>query len=170
MELVEFDDMTLDRRAELEGDEQDPFEVTGVVTLQFRPKERHVGLRDGDAGLVASAGLVLVEVEAAGERFSAVGLGGVIVRREYRRRGLGREIVEAAVAKAVTLGPTVMMLFCLPDRVGLYRRLAFTEIRDDVLVEQPDGFEVMPLRTMWRPLKSGATWPAGQPVLRGLPF
>lgn len=169
MDLVEFGCMTPELRAELEGDEQDPFEISGV-TLQFRRKERHVGLQDGAAGLVASTGMVVVQVEVAGKRFSAVGLGGVIVRREYRGRGLAREIVEAALARAAALGPAVAMLFCLPDRVGLYRRLGFTEITDDVLVEQPAGSEIMPLRTMWRPLRPGASWPPGRPVLHGLPF
>jgi predicted N-acetyltransferase YhbS len=157
------------RRAELEGDEVDPFDVGGV-TLQFRPKERHVALQDERGRLVASAGMVITEVEAGGRRFPVVGFGGVIVNAEHRGRGLGRRVVEAALARAAELGPELSMLFCLPDRVGLYDRLGFTEITEEVRVKQPIGDAVMPIRTMWRALREGARWPAGPVLLHGLPF
>ncbi len=62
------------------------------------------------------------------------------------------------------------MLFCLPSRVGFYRRLAFTEIPGAVQVKQPAGYAIMPMRTMWRALREGAQWPAGPVVLQTLPF
>ncbi len=45
MEVVEFGRLTAAQRRELEGDEEDPFDAAGF-TLRYRPKERHVGLRD----------------------------------------------------------------------------------------------------------------------------
>jgi predicted N-acetyltransferase YhbS len=156
-------------RADLEGDELDPFDVAGV-TLQFRAKERHVALEDDRGRLVASTGMVITEVEVAGQRFPVVGIGGVIVNASHRGRGLARQVVEAALARAAELGPSFAMLFCLPDRAGLYRRLAFTEIVDEVRVRQPIGEAVMPMRTMWRALRAGARWPPGPVLLLGLPF
>jgi GNAT superfamily N-acetyltransferase len=91
-------------RAELEGDELDPFDVAGV-TLQFRPKERHVALEDERGRLVASTGMVITEVEVAGQRFPVIGIGGVIVTASHRGRGLARQVVEAALARAAELGP-----------------------------------------------------------------
>jgi predicted N-acetyltransferase YhbS len=169
VEVVEFGRLSATQREELYGREDDPFEV-GHVTLQFRPKERHVGLQDERGRLVASAGLVLAEVEAGHRRFPVVGLGSVLVTATHRGRGLGREVVEAALTVATTLGPEFMMLFCLPDRVGFYRLLGFSEIEDVVQVRQPAGYAPMPLATMWRALREGARWPEGQVVLRTLPF
>jgi GNAT superfamily N-acetyltransferase len=191
VELVEFGRLSVARRAELEGDESDPFEVSRV-TLQFRPKQRHVAFQDEDGRLVASAGMVIAEVEVGGRRFPVVGLGGVIVNARYRGRGLGRRVVEAAVARARAWAwarelepadppgrslagppagqPEFVMLFCLPDRVGLYRRLGFVEVADEVRVGQPVGDAAMPLRTMWRALREGAQWPAGPVDVLGLPF
>jgi predicted N-acetyltransferase YhbS len=169
VEVVEFGEMTAERRVELEGDERDPFD-SGRVTLRFRPKDRHVGLRDGAGRLVASTGFVVVEVEVDGLRFAAVGLGGVIVNASHRGRGLGRQIVQAAIAKASTLGPRFALLFCHDDRTGLYRKVGFREVSDEVLVEQPSGLAPMPQRAMWRGLTPGAVWPPGPVVVHSLPF
>jgi predicted N-acetyltransferase YhbS len=169
VQLVEFDRLSAARRAELEGDEADPFEVA-AVTLQFRPKERHVAFQDERGRLVASAGMVVAEVEVGGRRFAVVGFGGVIVNEKHRGRGLARRVVEAALARARELGPEFAMLFCLPDRVGLYRRLGFAEVTAEVRVRQPDGYATMPMRTMWRALRDGAQWPDGPVTLQSLPF
>ena len=169
MEIVEFGPLTAEQRTELEGDEEDPFDAAGA-RIQFRAKERHVGLKSDDGRLVASTGLVMVDVEVADQRFSAVGLGGVIVNAQHRGRGLAREVLEAALARARALGPQFAMLFCHPDRAGLYRRLSFAEISYPVLVDQPGGYEPMTQRTMWRALTPGAEWPEGRVVVHGLPF
>ena len=169
MQIVEFGPLTPQHRAELEGDEEDPFEVGGS-TLRYRPKQQHVGVQAEDGKLVASAGTVVVEVEVAGERFPVVGLGGVIVNINHRGRGLARQVVEAAIARAQDLGPDFAMLFCLPDRMGLYERLGFAEIADEVRVEQSHGSVLMPDRSMWRPLRAGAQWPGGAVTVHSLPF
>ena len=169
MEVVEFGRMTDTQRAELYGDEEDPFEVGGI-TLAFQTKEQHVALQDAHGRLVASAGLVIAEVEAGKRRFPVVGLGGVIVHAPHRGRGLGRRVVETALTRAQTLGPEFAMLFCLPNRVGFYLPLGFVEIADAVHVEQPVGRTAMPLRTMGRALRDGASWPEGPVALQTLPF
>jgi predicted N-acetyltransferase YhbS len=169
MEVVEFGPLTAERRHELEGDETDPFDADGI-TLRFRAKDRHVGLRDASGRLAASAGLVVVEVEVGDERFPVVGLGGVIVRASDRGRGLGRAVVEAAMTLAATLGPGFAMLFCHDDRAGLYGKLGFVDVGGQVLVQQPTGYASIPQRTMRRALKDGATWPSGSTRVHSLPF
>jgi predicted N-acetyltransferase YhbS len=169
MEIVELGPLSDLERAQLEGDEQDPFDAGGV-TLRYRPKDRHVALRDQDGVLVASAGLIVVDVDVAGERFEVVGLGGVIVNAGHRGRGLARCVVEAALQRPPAASPEFAMLFCHPDRMGLYMRLRFAEITAPVSVQQPEGLADMPQRTMWRALRSEATWPTGPVIVRSLPF
>ena len=169
MKIVELGRLTAAQRAELQGDEEDPFDEAGV-TLRYRPKERHVALQDDVGRLVASAGMLVVEVEVARERFAVVGLGGVIVNAGHRGRGLAREVVEAALAQASVLGPAFALLFCHADRAGLYARLGFAEVQAPVSVRQPLGVATMTQRTMWRGLGDDSVWPAGPVLVDSLPF
>ena len=168
MEIVDLGPLTDEGRAQLEGDEFDPFDGAGM-TLQYRPKDRHVALRDDD-GLVASAGLTATEVEVAGWRFAVVGLGGVIVHADHRGHGLARRIVEEALSRAQATGLAFVILFCHPDRVGLYERLGFATITSPVSVQQPHGFEPMTQRTMWHALQPDVSWPPGNVTVYDLPF
>lgn len=170
MRIVEFGRLSQGQRAQLEGDEDDPFD-TSQITLSHRPKDQHVALADEAGRLVASTGMVTTQVSVDGRRLAVVGLGGVIVSREHRGRGLAREVVGAALARAATLGPQIVILFCLEDRTGLYRKLGFSAVEAEVLVRQPSGYVATPLRTMWRGLRDGAVWPEGTPVVvESLPF
>jgi GNAT superfamily N-acetyltransferase len=169
MEIVEFGRLQPDQRLDLEGDEEDPFDAAGS-TLEFRRKERHVALSGDDGRLVASTGMVVVDVQVAEERFPVVGIGGVIVTAAHRGRGLAREVVRAALVRARTLGPRFALLFCHQDRAGLYRRLGFAELDLPVTVNQPDGYAVIAQRTFWYALRPDASWPPGPVVVHSLPF
>jgi predicted GNAT family N-acyltransferase len=170
MEVIEFSRLSDAHRAELEGDEVDPFEMAGSP-LRWRSKERHVGLREPDGRLVATAGCVLAEVETGdGGVVPVVGIGGVIVAAPFRGRGLGDRIITEVLELAKRLGPSIAMLFCRRDRAGLYARHDFIEIAEPVFAEQPEGVAEMPVVAMWRPLRSGATLPPGRVTVRGLPF
>ena len=168
MKIVDLGRLTDEERAELEGDECDPFDAAGV-TLQFRPKDRHVALRDGGR-LVASAGLTATDVEIAGRRFAVVGLGGVIVNADYRGSGLARRVVEAALIRAAGTGLPFVLLFCHQDRAGLYERLGFVTIASPVSVKQPQGYEPMTQRAMSKALEAGVSWPPGNVTVHDLPF
>src|SRR5437763_13821619 len=111
MEITRFGALTDENRVQLEGDEPDPFDAGGIE-LTFRPKERHVGIRDERGRLIASAGFVLAEVEvevaARGrERFGVLGIGGVIVAAAPPGRGLPRAAGEAVLEEGARLGPEV---------------------------------------------------------------
>lgn len=168
MEIVDLGHLSDEERAQLEGDEVDPFDGAGM-TLQYRGKDRHVVLRD-DGRLVASAGLTEAEVEVAGERFAVAGLGGVIVNADRRGQGLAKRIVEVALNRAEATGLPFVILFCHSDRVGLYERLGFATITSPVRVQQPDGFEPVTQRMMWRPLQQSGSWPRGNVTVYNLPF
>jgi GNAT superfamily N-acetyltransferase len=170
VELVEFGRLSESQRVELEGDEVDPFDGAGN-TLQWQPKDQHVALRGPGGRLIASAGLVLTEVELDGETaLPVVGIGGVFVAARYRGQGLSTRVMTEILAKARGLGPDLALLFCHRNRAGLYLRHEFVEIAPPVLVDQPDGPAEIPMVSMWRPLHDGVTLPRGRVFLRGLPF
>ena len=118
MELLEFELLTEPLRAELLGDEEDPWDAAGLPPMSWRPKERHVGLRDESGRLIATAGLLVVDVEVGDERISVVGVGSVIVNAAHRGRGLSLRVITAALEMAATLGPEIALLFCRTDRMG----------------------------------------------------
>ncbi len=170
VDVVEFGALSAAQRAELEGDEEDPFDADGSE-LCWRGKDRHVGLQDQDGRLVASAGFVLAEIEVAGgPPTPVVGIGGVIVAAPYRGQGLANRIIGEALRHASTLGPAIAILFCHRNRAGLYHRHQFTEIPPPVTVEQPDGCFEMPQVAMWRAIRAGCSLPCGKVKLLGLPF
>jgi predicted N-acetyltransferase YhbS len=170
VEVIEQGPLTDGVRAALEGGEEHPFGTEGVE-LRWRPKDRHVMLRDDEGALVASTGLVVVEVSVDdGEPFEVVGVGGVIVTRAHRGHGLARVVVEAALERAARMGPAVAMLFCRDGVAGLYRKLGFELVDPPVRVLQPSGIAVMPVNTMWRALHEGAVWPAGAVKVHSEPF
>ena len=170
LELVELDgDHSEAERTALHDGEENPFE-SSHLGIAWEDHERRLVIRD-DGRMIASAGLVVAPVQVAGETFDVVGFGGVIVTRTRRGQGLARRVMEAAIARAAELGPERGLLFCRPDRAGLYTGLGFVELAGPVDVGQLDGKRApMPLDTMWRPLTPGATWPDGPVSLPGLPF
>jgi predicted N-acetyltransferase YhbS len=166
MELVELGPLTPADRAELAAGEADPF---GVNDLRWRESERCLALRD-DGRLVAAAGLVVADVEVTGDVFGVVGVGGVIVALPHRGRGLMRRVIEPALARAAELGPAYAMLFCSSANSLRYARFGFHEIAARVTAEQPDRTVDMGEVSMWRALRDGARWPAGDVTVLGLPF
>jgi predicted N-acetyltransferase YhbS len=170
MEIVEFGPLTPTYRAQLEGDEPDPFTAAGE-TLRFRPKDRHVALADEAGRLVASTGLVEIDAEVGGACLPVVGFGGVIVAAGHRGRGLARQVVGLALQRAAATGTAFAILFCREDRSGLYLKLGFARVADEVTVDQPGGRASMSRQwTMWRGLRPGAEWPAGPVTIHSLPF
>jgi predicted GNAT family N-acyltransferase len=172
MDVVRFGRLSEAQRTELEADESDPFDSARLpFQLSWRSKDQHVALQDADGRLIASAGVVVAKVAAGNEpAIEVVGIGGVIVTAAHRGRGLGKRVVEEVVQLAETVGPDIAMLFCHPDRAGLYRLYGFTEVGEPVVVDQPAGPVTMPMVTMWRPLREGAALLPGPVRLTGLPF
>ncbi|MFD9074137.1 GNAT family N-acetyltransferase [Streptomyces lasiicapitis] len=156
---------------EILGDAPDPFGVadTGLTWL---PKDVHFGVR-AEGRLVAHAGLLRVPVSIGGTEAEVIGVGGVAVAADVRGRGLARTVLSAALDHARMMGPRHALLFCRPPLVALYERLGWRTLEGNVYVEQSAGPAVMPLRTMWTPLKEGqegAAWPDGDVRLLSFPM
>lgn len=170
LELVELaGDHTAAEGAELHDGEANAFESVDLG-IHWQDPERRLVIRD-HGRMIASAGLLVAPVEVHAATFDVVGFGGVMVTRARRGEGLARRVMEAAIARAAELGPQRGLLFCRPDRAGLYAKLGFTKLDVPVNVGQPEGERAdMPLDAMWRPLGPGVTWPGGPVRLPGLPF
>ncbi len=164
--IVEGDQLSPAQWDELRAGEENPF---GDDALQWRRKERFLALRM-DGQLVSSAAWAIVDVQVAGEAFPVVGLGAVIVARPHRGKGYARAILEPWLERAATLGPEHASLFCSPENETLYTRFGFAPVGATVTADQPGGPVEMSGVFMWRPLREGATWPAGPVRILGLPF
>jgi predicted N-acetyltransferase YhbS len=162
-------DHTDAERAELHDGEENAFDSLDIG-LVWEDHDRRFVVSDRGR-MIASAGLIVSAVRAGDTHLPVVGFGGVIVTRTRRGEGLARTVMDGAIKRAATLGPAHGLLFCRPDRAGLYAKLGFATVEAPVSVGQPGGTRAdMPLDTMWRPLHDGATWPDGPVVLRRLPF
>ena len=53
---------------------------------------------------------------------------GLDVRPEYRGRGLAKEIVQRYEEMARSLGKTELVLTCLEEKVGMYRKMNFQDL------------------------------------------
>jgi predicted GNAT family N-acyltransferase len=172
VEIVELDTLTdAQWDAVLDG-EHEPF---GGIGEQFswREKERQLAIRGADGRLLALAASTVAEVDVDGAAaFRVLGIGGVIVTRRERGRGLAFEQLRALLADAERdpSCPQRAMLFCRKELSSMYGKLGFHEISAPVWVAQPHGRIEIPLAAMWRPLVSGAGWPEGRVDVRGLPF
>lgn len=171
MRLVDLDGIAGEAWREVVAGEAEPFGAVGE-TLRWRDKSRHIGVRDDAGALVAMGGLVVADVHVGTTDLplQVVGIGGVIVTRAARERGIGRMVIERLLEIAPELGPERAMLFCTPANVGLYARFGFQLIEEPVWVSQPEGPVEMPMRTMWRALAPEVGWPAGRVALLDQPF
>jgi GNAT superfamily N-acetyltransferase len=172
MRLVELDGRSEPYWDELIAGEHEPFGSVGEQ-LVWREKTRNVGVREDDGRLVAAGGTVLAEVKVGREpssSFQVAGLGGLIVTRSARGRGLARLLAARLLEIARELQAERAMLFCRPELVPLYIRLGFLTIEAPVWVDQPEGRVEMPMPAMWSALGGDAGWPPGRVDLLGEPF
>jgi predicted GNAT family N-acyltransferase len=170
MRVIELGEVPERLWTELEAGESQPWGGAGEE-LQWRAKERHVGIEDDDGRLLALAGLVRarVAIEAHGE-LGVIGIGGVIITREHRGTGLARPLLARTLELAGGHGEQLAMLFCGEQTMGLYAKFGFAEIDAPVHAEQPGQEVEIPQRAMWLALAPGAQWPPGAVRVLGLPF
>src|ERR1700722_7878257 len=114
MRMVELDGLPKSCWDELIAGEHEPFGSIGA-NLYWREKTRNVALREDDGRLIAAAGTVLAEA-TIGQRppFQVAGLGGLIVTRNARGRGLARLLFQRLLELASELQVQRAMLFCPP--------------------------------------------------------
>jgi GNAT superfamily N-acetyltransferase len=150
--------------------EPEPFGAVGEQ-LHWRAKTHSVCVRDDDGRPLAAGGLAVAELDVAGAPpFAVTGIGGVIVTRSMRGRGLARTVIERLIEIAPALGPQRAMLFCLERNEPLYEKFGFLPVAGPVWADQPGGAVAVPMGAMWRPLTDGAEWPEGVVHIHGEPF
>jgi predicted GNAT family N-acyltransferase len=170
MRLVELDRRSEPYWDELIAGEHEPFGSVGEQMV-WRDKTRNVGVREDDGRLVAAGGVVLAEVKVGQEpSFQVAGLGGLIVTRSARGRGLARLLAVRLLEIAGELEVERAMLFCRPELTSLYAQFGFITIEAPVWVDQPEGRVEMPMPAMWSALGGNAYWPPGRVDLLGEPF
>ena len=170
MRLVELDRHSEPYWDELVAGEHEPFGSIGE-NLLWRDKTRNIGVREDDGRLVAAAGVVIAEVKIGEQPPSEVaGLGGLIVTRSARGRGLAHLLFQRLLELADELEVQRAMLFCRPELMALYGEFGFVAIDAPVWVDQPGGRIEMPLPAMWKALGSDVGWPSGRVELLGEPF
>lgn len=166
--VVRLERYTRADRDEITGGDPDPAGVA-PMGLAWRAIEVDFGVED-EGRLVGHAGMVPVSLSVGGVTLRMAGLGGVVVAPGLRRKGLARRVVTAVMDHARGLGLEFGILFCRPHVVPFYERLGWRVVRDEVLIEQPDGLLRMPLETMWTPLTDGAELPRGRVRFLSLPM
>jgi predicted N-acetyltransferase YhbS len=170
MHVVELDRLAEPYWEELIAGEHEPWGSVGEG-LTWRDKTRNIGVRDERGRLLAAGGAVLAEVRVGQEsRFQVAGLGGLIVTRSARGRGLARLLARHLLVIAGEFGTQRAMLFCRPQLMALYRTFGFAPIEAPVWADQPGGRVEMPLPAMWKMLSGDVGWPAGRVELLGEPF
>lgn len=170
MQLVELDKRSQPYWDELIAGEHEPWGSIGEQ-LVWRDKTRNIGVREDDGRIVAAGGVVLADVQVGREpSLHVAGLGGLIVTRSARGRGLARLLSVRLLEIAGELEVERAMLFCRPELTSLYARFGFVTIEAPVWVDQPEGRVEMPMPAMWSALGGDARWPPGRVDLLGEPF
>jgi predicted N-acetyltransferase YhbS len=169
MKLIDLPDFGLDDQEQIVDGEADPYD-SDHLGIVWRDKSGHVGLTEEDR-LIAHAGWVPIQVQGTtGQVVDVLGLGGVMVHRDFRGKGAGRQVVLGAMTRMVEVGGSIGMLFCGSHRLSFYERIGWFQIDKTVTADQPTGLITMPLVTCWTPLIDGAIPPATNLHIEGLPF
>jgi predicted N-acetyltransferase YhbS len=169
VELVDLPDFGPEDYAQIVDGEEDPY-GTDHLQIVWREKTEHVGLME-DGRLVAHAGWVPVRVRStAGQVVDVLGLGGVMVHRQWRGSGVGRHVVLGAMDRMREGDGALGMLFCRTERLPFYQRMGWRLVPNQVTADQSGGSIVMPLRTCWAPLVAGASVPSTDMHVDGQPF
>ncbi len=169
MEIIELGDFGPDQYDQIVDGEPDPY-GTDHLAIDWKDKTGHVALVE-EGWVLAHAGWVPADVRVeTGGTLPVVGLGGVMVHRDHRGRGLGHRLVAAAMERMGRLERPVGLLFCRPVRIPFYDRLGWHPLTSQVTADQSAGPIVMPLVTCWTPLRVGATVPDSPLHVEGLPF
>lgn len=169
MEFVEFDTLALADWVRLVRHDPAPFGPT-TAGIEVRKMDRYVGARGDDGRLLAVIGAAIARVTVEGhDPFEVVGIGGLLVKKEARARGLAGELMSRLREITAEMGPDRAMLFCESHLVPMYVHRGYTQLTDEAWVDQPTGAIIMPVHAMWRPIRP-TDWPPGTIHIDGLPF
>ncbi len=114
--------------------------------------------------------MVTREVSTGGELVRVAGIGNVMTRPEYRRRGVASAMMRAAAdLMRFRLGTEFGMLICHPRVAPVYARAGWIRVEGPTRFAQASGIATYPHDTMVLKLTE-REWPGGPIDLRGLPW
>lgn len=137
--------------------------------LRWRPKDVHF-LLYLDGSLVSHVGILKHVISFNGDPITVAGVGGVVTVPEAQKRGSARRLMQHAARFfehewKVEAG----LLFCRPELLTYYNALGWHEFEGPVLIEQPGGKIISPMRVMTLPLIEGV-WTSGSIELLSMPW
>jgi aminoglycoside 2'-N-acetyltransferase I len=123
-----------------------------------------------DGEIVGHLGMLRRDIAVGGEPVTIAGVGSVMVRPKWRKRGVAQALLERAArhmreALRVDFG----LLVCRDEVAQVYERAGWRIVAGPTCFEQPTGRATYQRLTMMLPL-GAATWPDGEIDLRGLPW
>jgi GNAT superfamily N-acetyltransferase len=168
VEIRQTEALTDEEKQRLFGWGENIFGVA-ALELSWRPKDLHF-LLYSDGEPVCHVGVLKHMVSVNGEPTTVGGVGGVVTVPEAQKKGFARQLMQHTAKFleqewAVDAG----LLFCLPQLVAYYEALGWQNVESSVLIEQPSGKLVSPLRVMVLPLGEKG-WSSGNIELQGLPW
>ena len=165
-EIRQADVLTDAEREKLFGWGDDIFGAADL-NLRWRPKDVHFLMYvNGDP--VSHVGVLKHEVSVAGQPLLVGGLGAVVTRPPWQKRGLARELMQHAARFLENWEVEAGLLFCLPRRVPYYESQRWQVVHQPVLIQQASGEITSPLEVMVLPL--AGPWPAGKIELNSFPW
>ncbi len=168
VDVTEVPEFSLQDAAVLADGVADPY-GTDHLAIIWKPKDHHVVVTE-DGRTIAHAGFLPIEVEADGTRLLGVGLGGVMVHRSLRGRGIGEFLVRETTTRMGSTGRPFGLLFCRDVRLPFYQRMGWRRVEGDVTVDQEGGPIVMPLETCWYSFTPDHEVPVAGLKVLGMPF
>jgi aminoglycoside 2'-N-acetyltransferase I len=106
----------------------------------FAYPELRVLVQAEPGGVVSHVGLQRREVTWNGRRMRAGGIGGILTRKDFRRRGYASIALSAAIQTLKDEGSTDFgLLFCEPHHAPFYTGRGWKPFDGEVYCEQPQG-------------------------------
>ena len=167
-EIRQAETLTDEEKQRLFGWGENIFGVA-ALKLSWRPKDLHF-LLYSDGEPISHVGVLKHVVSLNGKPATVGGVGGVVTVPWARKKGFARQIMQyTARFFEHEWEAGAGLLFCLPEMMAYYEALGWQEVKRPVLIEQPSGKIVSPLRVMVLPLSEGG-WTSGSIELRSLPW
>lgn len=144
-------------------------EVFGHIAYQWAPAEWYATARV-EGVLVGSLKIATRDMTAADERVRVAGIGNVVTKPEYGKRGVATAMLRAAEdLMRAKLGAEFGLLICRREVAPVYEKAGWIHVEGPTRFRQPSGTVIYPQDTMVLKLTARG-WPGGPINLCGLPW
>ena len=155
-------------KQQLFGRSENIFGVT-ALNLSWRPKDLHF-LLCVNSKVVSHVGVLKHRISVNGQPLTIGGIGGVVTVAEERKKGYAGLLMQHTARFLKHFwGVEVGLLFCLLRMISYYEMFGWQLVEHDVLIDQPTGKMVSPLKVMVLPC-AGYLWPDDEVELRSQPW